>query len=165
MHADKVAPWNVQQSSCISWRDHWSSASLASWIGTGFHKLLSVLPYYTTSHTKILNASICNRIAKTKRQTSPIVLYFVPLNIGVAGFISISTVNTCVTPQEARYRTESEVTRGMLSLFHIITSFVYLGPISILTIRPCHGPWTVNESERFLSSVSPTQTWSPEFQT
>ena len=42
IHTDKVAPWTVKRSSCISWRDNWSSASLDSAICTELYKLLSV---------------------------------------------------------------------------------------------------------------------------
>ena len=49
---------------------------------------------------------------------------------------------------------------------YLHASFMHVGPISMLTNRPCHGPWTVNESWRFHSvshSQSPSQMWSPEY--
>ena len=42
IHAEKVAPWTVKRSSCITWRDNWSSASLDSAICTELYKLISV---------------------------------------------------------------------------------------------------------------------------
>ena len=36
----------------------------------------------------------------------------------------------------------TRVTHGIPSLFHILTSLVHIGPLSLLTNRPCHGPWT-----------------------
>ena len=36
----------------------------------------------------------------------------------------------------------TRVTHGIPNLFHVPSSFMHIGRISLLTTRPCHGPWT-----------------------
>ena len=62
------------------------------------------------------------------------------------GFVCISVIFSTVN---------ARVTRGIPSLFHIITSFVHVVPISMLNNSPCHGPGTVNESRGFHRVSSP----------
>ena len=60
----------------ISWWDHWSSASLASAIGTGFYKLLLVFAMsYTLRLSKFYMPTLINHRNNSKK--APISLYFV----------------------------------------------------------------------------------------
>ena len=131
MHTDRITPWTVKQSGFISWWDHWTLVSLDSAIGTGFCKLLSVfaISTYQPHMLKWHMQTFGNR--RNHSKTAPISLYFVrfPQWDSPASF----------TP----------------SLFHILVSFLHVGHISMLTNRPCHRPWTVNEFRRFRSLSSP----------
>ena len=76
MHADRVWPWTVKQSTIISWWDHRSSASLDSAIGTGFYKLLLVFAIsYTLCMPKFYMPTLINH--RNNSKTAPISLYFV----------------------------------------------------------------------------------------
>ena len=109
-------------------------------IGAGFYKLLSIFgKSYTPHMSKFYMQTFGN--CRNKSETAPISLYFVRLStLGKPGFVYISVifsaVNTCVT-------------HGIPSLFHVLTNFVHVGPISMFTNRPCHGPWIVIESRGF----------------
>ena len=56
-----------------------------------------------------------------------------------------SAINTCIT-------------HGITNLFHILTSFMHVGPISMLTNRSRHGTWNVNESRKFRNVSYPAKT-------
>ena len=150
-HTNRVQPWTVKQSSFISWWDHWSSASFESEIGTGFYNLLSGFAILCTPHIpKFHMATFGN--AQSNNKTTSISLYFRLSTLGKPGFASALFL-AGYTPASQHH----VVTRGRRNLFHILTSFVLIGPISMLTNRLCHGPWAVDE----LHSQFPNQTWPP----
>ena len=67
-------------------------------------------------------------------KTPFICLYLIRLPTGDSrGFVCIRAIFSAVN---------ARVTHWIHSLFHILTSFVHIGPINLLTNRPCHGPWT-----------------------
>ena len=136
MHAESVPPWTVKQSTFISWWDHWSSTSLDSAMGTRFYKLLSVFALLYTLHmSKLYIPTI------TETSVKPHPLAFIlfgfqywespspagPISVSISSIFS--TVNTYVTQHRLVCSTS-------------LTSFVHVGSISMLTNRPCHGPWT-----------------------
>ena len=124
MHADRVAPWTVNQYTNKSSWDHRSSASprLGDWqwilqAAVGFRQIIR------TSHTDILYYNIGNY--RNNCKTAFILLYlFRSHTLWSAPFLA--RLSTHASP----------------SLFHILASFVRTSPITMLTNRPCHGPWT-----------------------
>ena len=146
LYADRVPPWTMKQSTFIFWWDHWSSASLYSAIGTGFHKLLSVFALLYTLHmSKFYMPILVNH--RNNIKATPINLYLFGFQqAGKPVFVYISAIFSAV---------HTYVTRHMIVCSTSLTSFVHEGFISMLTNRPCLGPWTVNASRRFCSASSP----------
>ena len=163
MHANRVPPWTVKQSTFISWWDHWSSASLDSTIGTGFYKLLLVFAISYTLHlSKFYMPTLINH--RNNSRKAPIGLYFVrPTSLLQCYF-----------------------KRGKLVNIYIITGFPSVPHPNLLracrsslcsSAVPCHGPWIVNASLEetgtylsypilsypFRSVGLHLQTWSPEY--
>ena len=123
MHADRVAPWTVKQSSNKSWWDHRSPGSPRhgdwQWIeqaSVGFCKIIR------TSHTNILYYNIGNHQNNCK--TAFICLYLFSTH-PLRSSLFLARLSKHASP----------------SLFHILTSSVRTIPITMLTNRPCHEPW------------------------
>ena len=110
------------------------SARLDSAIGTGFYKLLSV---FAILYTKFYMPTLINH--RNNSKTAPISLYFVR----VSSWGSLPQ-DTC--------------------LFYILTSFVHVGPLDMLTTGAV--PLAVNceRVSRGDSVAFHPQTWSPEYQ-
>ena len=138
--------WTDKHSTVISWWDHWSSANIDSAIGTGFYKLLSVFALlYTLLMSKLYVPTFVNH--RNNSKTASVSLYFVWLStLGKPVFVYISTIVSAINTYATQHR---------IVCFTSLTSFMHVGSISMVTNRPCHGPWTVNASRRFHSVSSP----------
>ena len=127
MHAGRVAPWTEKQSSFIYWWDHQSSMSrrLGDW-----HWILQA-PIGTRQI--ICRNFICQHsaITETTAKQHPLAIIWCILHwespsfVGIASFCAINTRDASL--------------HGISILFHILTSFMHIAPISLLTNRPCHG--------------------------
>ena len=123
MHTDRVVPRTVKQSINISLWDHRSPASHrlgdCQWIwqgAVGFRQIILI------SHADILYYNVGNH--RNNCKTTFICLYlFVSHTLRSPLFLA--RLSTHASPR----------------LFHILTSFVRTSPITMLTNRPCHGPW------------------------
>ena len=119
IHANRVMPWTVKQSSNKSLWDHRSPASLRlgdwQWI---LQAAVSFRQIIRTSHTNILYYNIGNHRNHCKTA-------FISLYLFGSHTLRSALLSTHPSP----------------SLFHILTSFVRTSPITMLTNRPCHGPW------------------------
>ena len=126
-------PWN----SLVLYPDGTIGAQWAidSAIGTGFYKLLSVFARLYTPHMQqFYMATFTNH--RNNSKTAPISLYLVWYPLGNPWLRWLQWAIFSV--EDTRYRD-----MGYRSLFHILISFVHTGPFSMLTHRPCHGPWMV----------------------
>ena len=126
------------------------SASLDSAIGTRFYKLLSVFAIlYTLRMSKFHMPTFINH--RNNSKTAPINLYFV--QVSTWGSLPQQLSATCVS---ANFSLVNMYAIQDTRLFHILTSFVHVGPLEkCSTLVPCHWPWTVNASRRCRSVSSP----------
>ena len=107
-------------------------------IGTGLYKLLSVLAKLYSPHMmQFYMRTLCNH--RNNSKTAPISLYLVRYPLGNPwlrwlkwAIFSVEDTHVITGHRDTGYR----------SLFHIQISFVHTSPFSMLTNRPCHGPWT-----------------------
>ena len=103
-------------------------------IGTGFYKLLSLLaklympqmPLFICQHSAITETTVKQRL---------LAIIWFDSHWESPGFFGIHAIFSGINTRDASLH-------GEPSLYHIPTSFVHIGPISLLTNRPCHGPWT-----------------------
>ena len=102
-------------------------------------------PIICASHIDILYANI--RQSPKHHKTASISLYFVP----IATWDILHQRNFWRGKRHEHKLCHHGIP---CSLFHILTSFVHVGPIGRLTNRPCHGPWNVIASRRFCSVSS-----------
>ena len=116
--------------SSISWRDHWSLSSLDSVIGTGFYKLLSVSDILYTPHMpKFYMPTFGNH--RNNSKTVPISIYLIQIpTANSPGCIYTSAIFSAVNPS-------CVTTHGIPSLFHILSSFVHVGHISMPQAPTC----------------------------
>ena len=145
MHADWVPPWTVRQCTFISWWDHWSSATLDTAIGTGFYKLLLFFAIsYMLCMSKFYMPTLINHRNISKQHPLAFILF--DSHAGVACFKMFNAIFSMVNWLTS---TSTRDTR----LFHILTSFVCVGPLDMLTTSAVS--WAVNTSRRFRSVSSP----------
>ena len=100
--------------------------ALDSVIGSGFYKLLSVFTKLYSSHMQIFYITTSAVTETTVKQRS---FAFIFRLSGVS-----HTLQSPLFLARLSIHTSSR-------LFHILTSFVRTSPITMLTSRPCHGPW------------------------
>ena len=123
IHVDRVAPWTLEQSSNKSSWDHRSPASPrlgdGQWIlqaAVGFRQIIRTL------HTDILYYKIGNH--RNNCETAFICLFM---------FGSHTLRSALFWARLSKHASPS--------LLLILTSFMRTSPITMLTNRPCHGPW------------------------
>ena len=123
MHTDRVVPRTVKRSSYISLWDHRSPASprLGDWqwilqAAVGFPQVIII------SHADILYYNFGNH--RNNCKTAFICLYL---------FVSHTLRSPLFLARLSKHASPR--------LFHILTSFVRTISITMLTNRPCHGPW------------------------
>ena len=71
---------------------------------------------------------------RNNNKTAPISHFWFASHWESPSFIDIHAIFSAINTRDASLH-------GIPSLFHIPTSFMHIGPISLLTNRPCHGPW------------------------
>ena len=142
MHVDRVPPWTIKQST-LYLGETIGVQQVSTW---RLLLLLSVFALLYTLHmSKFYMPTFVNHWNNSK--TAPITLYFVRLSIlGKPVFVYNSAISSMVNTNVKPHRIACSTS---------LTSFVHVGSISMLTHRPCHGPWTLNTFRSFHSISSP----------